>query len=60
MAKRTGARPSGARRGDARHIPDPGELIWLSFTPSSKTHWTGSLRSFTMVVTLIGKFWLAQ
>jgi hypothetical protein len=32
MAKRTGPRPSGARRGDARHIPDTGELIWLTFT----------------------------
>ena len=35
MAKRTGARPSGARRGDARHIPEQGELIWLSFTPQA-------------------------
>ena len=35
MAKRTGARPSGARRGEARHIPDAGELIWLSFTPQA-------------------------
>ena len=35
MAKRTGARPSGGRRGDARHIPDAGELIWLSFTPQA-------------------------
>src|SRR5580700_10576947 len=35
MAKRTGARPSGVRRGDARHIPDAGELIWLSFTPQA-------------------------
>jgi hypothetical protein len=26
MAKRTGARPSGARRGDARRIPEQGEL----------------------------------
>src|SRR6202035_101904 len=33
MAKRTGARPSAARRGDARDIPDARELIWLSVTP---------------------------
>ena len=35
MAKRTGARTSVARRGDARHIPDTGELIWLTFTPQA-------------------------
>jgi mRNA interferase MazF len=35
MAKRIGARPPGARRGDARHIPDTGDLIWLSFTPQA-------------------------
>lgn len=33
MAKRNGARPSGAKRGDAPHVPDAGELIWLSFSP---------------------------
>lgn len=32
MAKRTGVRRSGAKRGDA---PDAGDLIWLSFTPSA-------------------------
>jgi mRNA interferase MazF len=30
MAKRTGARPSGAKPGDG---PDVGDLVWLSFTP---------------------------
>jgi mRNA interferase MazF len=35
MAKRIGARPSGASRGDVSHIPDQGELIWLSFTPQA-------------------------
>lgn len=33
MAKRIGARPSDANRGDAAHLPDAGELIWLSFSP---------------------------
>ncbi len=33
MAKRTGARPLGARRGDPANSPDAGDLIWLSFTP---------------------------
>ena len=32
MAKRTGARPSGAKRGDAARVPGTGDLIWLSFT----------------------------
>src|SRR5437588_8570531 len=32
MAKRTGGRPSAAKRGDA---PDAGDLIWLSFTPQA-------------------------
>ena len=35
MGKRTGARPPGARRGDALHIPEQGELIWLTFTPQA-------------------------
>jgi mRNA interferase MazF len=35
MAKRTGARPSGARRGNRADIPDTGDLIWLSFTPQA-------------------------
>jgi mRNA interferase MazF len=35
MGKRTGARPPGGRRGEAGHIPDSGELIWLSFTPQA-------------------------
>jgi mRNA interferase MazF len=35
MAKRTGARPSGAKRGDAADAPDAGDLIWLSFTPQA-------------------------
>ncbi len=33
MAKRTGARPSGAKPGKA--APDAGDLIWLSFTPQA-------------------------
>src|SRR2546428_182414 len=33
MAKRTGARPSGANPGDVAQAPDAGELVWLSFTP---------------------------
>jgi mRNA interferase MazF len=32
MPKRTGARPSGAKRGD---VPDAGDLIWLSFSPQA-------------------------
>jgi mRNA interferase MazF len=35
MAKRTGAHPSGAKRGDSARIPDIGDLIWLSFTPQA-------------------------
>src|SRR6266576_6650568 len=35
MAKRTGVRPSGAKRGDAEDVPDAGDLIWLSFTPQA-------------------------
>jgi mRNA interferase MazF len=33
MAKRTGAHPSAAKRGNPADIPDTGDLIWLSFTP---------------------------
>jgi mRNA interferase MazF len=33
MAKRTGARPSGPKHGDAAAVPDTGDLVWLSFTP---------------------------
>ena len=35
MAKRTGARRSGARRGELTDSPDTGDLIWLSFTPQA-------------------------
>jgi mRNA interferase MazF len=35
MAKRTGVRPSGASRGEGAHVPDTGDLIWLSFTPQA-------------------------
>src|SRR5262245_22083196 len=31
MPKRTGGRPSGARRGS--YVPDEGDLVWLSFSP---------------------------
>jgi mRNA interferase MazF len=34
MAKRIGGRPPAAKRGD-HHIPDAGDLIWLSFTPQA-------------------------
>ena len=33
MAKRTGARPSVAKHGEAADVPDAGDLVWLSFTP---------------------------
>src|SRR5436190_2016960 len=33
MAKRTGGQPSGAKHGDGAHVPESGELIWLSFSP---------------------------
>ena len=33
MAKRTGGRPSGTKRGDRAAAPDAGDLIWISFTP---------------------------
>jgi mRNA interferase MazF len=35
MAKRTGARPSGANYGDAAGAPEAGDLVWLSFTPQA-------------------------
>src|ERR1700682_1651950 len=35
MAKRTGARPSGAKRGNAAGAPDRGDLIWISFSPQA-------------------------
>lgn len=35
MAKRAGGRPPGAKRGDAAHIPEAGDLVWLSFTPQA-------------------------
>ena len=46
MAKRTGAEPSGARRGDRTHIPDSGDLIWLSFTPQAGREQAGSARGW--------------
>src|SRR5262249_26692473 len=33
MARRTGAEPSGGRRGS--HVPDAGDLVWLSFSPQA-------------------------
>lgn len=33
MAKPTGARRSGAKRGEGAAVPDAGDLVWLSFTP---------------------------
>ncbi len=35
MKKRTGGRPPGARPGSARHVPDAGDLVWLSFSPQA-------------------------
>jgi len=35
MAKRTGGRPSGTRRGEDATAPDSGDLIWISFTPQA-------------------------
>jgi mRNA interferase MazF len=35
MAKRTGGRPSGAKRGDSAVVPSAGDLVWLSFTPQA-------------------------
>jgi mRNA interferase MazF len=35
MAKRIGARPSAAKRGDAADVPGAGDLIWISFSPPS-------------------------
>lgn len=33
MAKRTGGQPAGAKPGDSAHLPDSGDLIWMSFSP---------------------------
>ncbi len=35
MAKQTGGRPSGERRGKAAHVPDAGDLVWLNFSPQA-------------------------
>ena len=35
MAKPTGARRSEAKHGNAAHVPDAGDLIWLSLTPQA-------------------------
>lgn len=35
MAKRTGVRPVGAKRGEAAQAPDRGDFVWLTFTPQS-------------------------
>jgi len=35
MAKRIGAQPSGAKRGDVADTPDLGHLVWLWFTPQA-------------------------
>jgi mRNA interferase MazF len=34
MAKRIGAKPAGAKRGD-QNAPNTGDLIWLTFTPQA-------------------------
>ncbi len=33
MAKRTGARPSGGKRG--RYVPEAGDLVWISLSPQA-------------------------
>ena len=36
MAKRTGAKPKGARPGDgSAYIPEIGDLVWFSFSPQA-------------------------
>ena len=35
MAKPTGARPPGGRRGSSKYVPDAGQLVWLSFSPQA-------------------------
>src|SRR5262245_10022382 len=35
MAKRTGARRSGASPGSGGYVPDAGDLVWLSFSPQA-------------------------
>ncbi len=48
MAKRIGARPSGARRGDSADIPDTGDLIWLTFTPQAGREQAGRRRGLVL------------
>ncbi|HEX5273337.1 MAG TPA: endoribonuclease MazF [Gemmataceae bacterium] len=35
MTKRTGGRPSATKPGSAGHVPDAGDLVWLSFSPQA-------------------------
>jgi len=35
MAKRTGAKPSAASRGNAAYVPHTGDLVWFSFSPQA-------------------------
>src|SRR5262245_28851494 len=35
MAKRTGARRSGASPGSGGYVPEAGDLVWLSFSPQA-------------------------
>lgn len=35
MAKRTGGRPSDAKRGSGGYVPDVGDLVWCSFSPQA-------------------------
>jgi mRNA interferase MazF len=35
MAKRTGAKPPGAKSGRREYVPDVGDLVWFSFSPQA-------------------------
>lgn len=35
MAKRIGAKPSAAKRGDLGRVPEAGDLVWFSFSPQA-------------------------
>ena len=35
MAKRIGAKPSGARSGRSGYVPEAGDLVWFSFSPQA-------------------------
>jgi mRNA interferase MazF len=41
MTKRTGGRLSAAKPGRAGHVPDAGDLVWLSFSPQAGREQSG-------------------